>query len=73
MKSRKEKQSGLFDIQKLNDPKVCEKFQTNILDKIKKDHQGFYINNDDIEVLWSEIKSVIQKVARIRWEYNDVG
>jgi glucose-6-phosphate 1-dehydrogenase len=51
----------LFNIQKLNDSKVCEVFQTIILDVIKKDYQGFYMNNDDIKILWSGIKNVIQK------------
>lgn len=54
----------LFDIQILIDSKVCNVFQTIILDEIKKNHQGFYTTNiDDIEVLWSGIKNVIQKAV----------
>lgn len=68
-----ENQSEFFDIQKLNDPKVYKELQTNILDEIKKDYQWFYIINDDIDILWSGLKSVIHSLwimtyMKISWE-----
>ena len=63
IENRKESQSGLYDISKLSDPKVCETFHTNILSEIKRNQQNLNTNNDDVEIIWSGIKRVIQKAT----------
>lgn len=59
IENRKKRQSGLYDIQKLSDSKVCETFHTIILSEIRREQQHLYTNNDDIEIIWSGIKNVI--------------
>jgi len=61
IKNRLERQTELFDIQKLDDPKFREDFLTNIIHEIKKEYLD--CKNDDIERLWSGIRNVIDKTA----------
>jgi len=60
--NRKESQSGVFTLE-LSDQKVCETFHTNILSGIKRNQQYLNANNDDIEIIWSGIKNVIQNTS----------
>jgi len=62
IEKRKEKQTKLFDIQKLDDLKICEDFRKNIINEIKEEHIDF--ENDDFESLWSAIRNVIHKTTK---------
>lgn len=49
IEKRKEEQAELFDIQKLDDFKICEDFRKNIINEIKEKHTDY--GNEDIESL----------------------
>lgn len=41
IEEKREKQTGFFDIQKLEDPKICEDFRKNIINTIKEKHINY--------------------------------
>jgi len=56
IEKKKEKQTELYDIPKLDDLKICVDFCKNIINEIREKHIDY--ETDDIESLWSAIRNV---------------
>lgn len=61
IEKRREKQTELFDIQKLDDPSVFEDFRKSLINEIYEEHIDY--ENYDVRSLWSAIRNMIHKTA----------